>query len=211
MILYLIRHGETTFNAEGRIQGQFDSPLSPVGVRQAEALARAFESRPIEMVFSSPLSRAFDTARPIAERVGVDIRTDDRLKELNAGVFQMLLPTEMAERHPEATARWRSHDPDFCIPGGESRRQLMQRGTAAVSAILASGLKSAAVVAHGGLLTAALKGLLGIPADRNPFMLYNGSISLIESGEQVRLLTLNEIEHLRNPDDGSAATRMGDL
>lgn len=210
MLLYVIRHGETTFNAEGRIQGQLDTPLSELGRSQAEAIARALRHAELEAVFSSPLARAFETARPLAAAYGFEIRTDDRLKELNAGVFQNLLPTEMVERYPEATARWKSHDPDYRIPEGESRRDLMIRGAAALEAVFAAGLRRAAIVAHGGLLTAALKALLGIPAERHPFMLYNGSISRMESGPPLRLLTLNEIEHLRGP-DGTLGTRMGDL
>jgi broad specificity phosphatase PhoE len=210
MLLYVIRHGETTFNAEGRIQGQLDTRLSPLGLQQADAIAQALKHAELEAVFSSPLARAYETARPLAAAYGYEVRTDDRLKELNAGVFQNLLPTEMAERHPEATARWKSHDPDYRIPGGESRRDMMTRGAAAFEAIFASGLQRVAVVAHGGLLTAAFKALLEIPANRHPFMLYNGSISRLEHGTQVRLLTLNEIDHLRGP-DGAIATRMGDL
>ncbi|MBA4017071.1 MAG: histidine phosphatase family protein [Pirellula sp.] len=210
MLLYVIRHGETTFNAEGRIQGQLDTQLSPLGRAQAEAIARGMAGSDIEAVFASPLSRAYETARPVAAACRLEIRTDDRLKELNAGVFQNLLPAEMAEQYPEATARWKSHDPDYRIPGGESRRDLMVRGAAAFEAIFASGLQTVAVVAHGGLLTAALKALLGIPADRHPFMLYNGSISRLAHDTQVRLLTLNEIDHLRGP-DGKLQTRMGDL
>ncbi|MGC3966725.1 MAG: histidine phosphatase family protein [Pirellulales bacterium] len=210
MLLYVIRHGETTFNAEGRIQGQLDTKLSPLGKQQAEAIARALAHAELQAVFSSPLSRAFDTARPLAAAYGFEVRTDDRLKELNAGVFQNLLPAEMAEQHPEATARWKSHDPDYRIPDGESRRDMMIRGAAAFEAVFGCGLKRVAVVAHGGLLTAALKALLGIPAERHPFMLYNASISRLQKDQQVRLLTLNEIEHLRGP-DGVLATRMGDL
>lgn len=210
MLLYCIRHGETTFNAEGRIQGQLNTPLSPLGVKQSEAIARAMAELPIELVISSPLARAFDTATPIARALGRDVRTDDRLKELNAGVFQNLLPAEMAERYPEATAKWKSHDPDFVIPQGESRRQLMDRGAAVLTELLRSEHKTIAVVAHGGVLTAAFKGLLGIPPERSPFMLYNGSISLLEFNGQVRLLTLNQIDHLRDG-DGELKTRMGDL
>ena len=156
MLLYVIRHGETTFNAEGRIQGQLDTQLSPLGRAQAEAIARAMTGSDIQAVFASPLSRAYETARPLAAACRLEIRTDDRLKELNAGVFQNLLPAEMAERYPEVTARWKSHDPDYRIPEGESRRDLMVRGAAAFEAIFASGLQTVAVVAHGGLLTAAL-------------------------------------------------------
>jgi probable phosphoglycerate mutase len=214
MLLYCVRHGETTFNAEGRIQGRLDTPLSPAGWKQCELIARAVAAigreHPIDFVIASPLRRALDTARPIAEQLGVELRTDDRLAELNAGVFQGLLPSEMAVKFPDATERWRTHDPDFVIPGGESRRQLMTRGTAALDELLRSGGKSAVVVAHGGLLTAAFKGLLGIAAERSPFMLYNGSISTIEFTSQVRLLTLNQVEHLRGP-NGELLTRFGDL
>jgi probable phosphoglycerate mutase len=210
MLLYCIRHGETTFNAEGRIQGQHDTQLSPLGKMQSEAIARALADSAIEVVYSSPLARAYETARPLAAARHVELKTDDRLKELNAGIFQLLLPSEMTEKYPTETARWKSHDPDFQIPGGESRRQLMERGGRALEDILRSKHDVAAVVAHGGVLTAAFKYLLGIPAERSPFMLYNGSINLLEGTTQVRLLELNRIDHLRGP-DGQLATRMGDL
>jgi len=210
MLLYCIRHGETTYNAEGRIQGQLDTPLSDLGRKQAIAVAKAMAVLPIELVISSPLSRAFTTAEPLAKALGVDIRTDDRLKEINAGIFQNLVPSEMAERFPEETKLWKAHDPDYRIPLGESRRELMNRGAAALDELLRSPLKCAAVVAHGGLLTAAFKGLLGIPADRSPFMLYNGSINLLEFSGQIRLMALNQIDHLRDA-DGTLQSRLGDL
>jgi len=210
MLLYCIRHGETTYNAEGRIQGQLDTQLSELGKKQALAVARALAAEPIELVISSPLARAYTTAEPLAKMLGVDIRTDDRLKEINAGIFQNLVPGEMAERYPEETKFWQAHDPDYCIPSGESRRTLMERGAAALDELLRSKLKVAAVVAHGGLLTAAFKGLLGIPADRSPFMLYNGSINMLEFNGRLRLMTLNRIDHLRD-EDGPLASRLGDL
>lgn len=210
MLLYCIRHGETTYNAEGRIQGQLDTQLTELGKKQALAVAKALTGLPIELVVSSPLARAYTTAQPLAAALGVDIRTDDRLKEINAGIFQNLVPAEMGERFPEETARWKSHDPDYRIPGGESRRELMERGAAALGELLRSSLKCAAVVAHGGLLTAAFKGLLEIPAERSPFMLYNGSINLLEFNGQIRLMSLNEINHLRDG-DGTLQSRLGDL
>lgn len=210
MLLYCIRHGETTYNAEGRIQGQLDTQLSELGKKQALAVAKALAGQPIELVVSSPLSRAYTTAEPLAAALGVDIRTDDRLKEINAGIFQNLVPAEMAERFPEETAKWKAHDPDYVIPNGESRRMLMERGAAALDELLRSKLKVAAVVAHGGLLCAAFKGLLGVPADRSPFMLYNGSINVLEFTEQIRLMALNQIEHLRDG-DGTLQSRLGDL
>lgn len=210
MILLCVRHGETTYNAQGRIQGQLDTPLSPLGHLQSQALATALARLPIEAVYASPLRRAMDTAVPIAEAAGLAVRADDRLKELHAGVFQDLLPEEMERRYPLDAARWRSLDPDFRIPGGESRRDLAERGLAAIEAIRGTGHAYAVVVSHGGLLTAVLKALLGVPPDRHPFMLFNASISRLQWSSSVRLLTLNELEHLRT--DGFALeSRTGDL
>jgi probable phosphoglycerate mutase len=211
MILYCVRHGESSYNLEGRLQGQSDEPrLSPLGQKHAEALAATLGQIEIDAIYASPLARAMETARPLAQALKLPIQTDDRLKEINIGVFQGTLAAELADRFPEDAARWRSQDPDFRIPGGESRRDLMKRAQAAFDEILASAHRQVAVVAHGGVLAAALKSLIGVPAERNPFMLYNGSISMLESTTQIKLMTLNQIDHLRAA--GCAlATRTGDL
>ncbi|MHB1037888.1 MAG: histidine phosphatase family protein [Pirellulales bacterium] len=208
MILHFVRHGESLFNAEGRIQGQTDVALSPFGQRQSAAVAKAISRLPIEAIYSSPLRRALQTAQPVAESLGLEIRTDDRLMEINAGVFQGLRWDEIERTYPAEAARWKDHDPDFRIPGGESRRDLMLRGRAAFEAIRRASHRQVVVVAHGGVLTAALKALLGIPAERNPFSLYNGSIGTLEWDEHVKLVTLNEVEHLR---EAGGLGRGGDL
>ena len=214
MLLYLIRHGESSYNSEGRIQGQSDTPLSELGRRQGLAVAAAFGAQAatqrIGALFASPLSRALDTARPLADALDLPIQTDDRLKEIHAGVFQGLIWPEIHERYPEAGVAWQSQDPDVRIPGGESRRELMARGRAALEAVRETGVDRAVVVAHGGILSAALKSLLGIPAERNPFMLYNGSISLIEWRQQFKLVTLNQMDHL-TAGGVDLRTRTGDL
>src|SRR5688572_13452490 len=137
MILYCVRHGESAFNAEGRIQGQTNVPLSELGRRQSQAVAAALGRLPIEAVFSSPLERALETARPVAEALGLTVRIDERLMEINAGIFQGKVWNEIQAAHPREAQRWLAHDPDFVIPGGESRRSLMTRGRAALEAIRA--------------------------------------------------------------------------
>lgn len=198
MLLYCIRHGESTYNSEGRIQGQSDPPLSDAGLRQGEAVAAALAGLPIEAVWASPLRRALDTARPIAAAVGLPLQTDPRLMEIHVGVFQDQLRSELDRLFPEEIARWRTGDPDYVIPGGESRRALMDRGRAVLEDLARSEWNRVAVVSHGGLLAAGFKALLGIPAGVHPFNLYNGSISqLAIDGGQVKLLTLNQTDHLR--------------
>jgi probable phosphoglycerate mutase len=198
MLLYCIRHGESAYNAEGRIQGQSDIALSELGQRQSAAAAWALAGLPIAAVYSSPLARAIQTAAPIARELGLDVQTDPRLMEIHAGVFQDLTRADIEQRYPAEIARWLSGDPDFQIPGGESRRELAVRGLAAFRAIAAAGHPRAAIISHGGLMAAALKALLDIPAARHPFVFQNGSISQIEINDgAVRLLTLNQVEHLQ--------------
>ena len=196
MLIYCIRHGESCYNAEGRLQGQSHTPLSPLGLRQADAVAAALADQPIEAIYTSPLPRALQTAEAIARALQLTPLADPRLMEINVGVFQDLLHAEIADRYPTETALWRGSDPDYRIPGGESRRDLMVRGRAAFDAIAAGGQKTVAVVSHGGLLAAIFKSILNVPAERNPFSLYNTSVSQVVVGREFKLLTLNNVEHL---------------
>jgi len=88
MWLYCVRHGESAYNAEGRIQGQLDVPLSEFGRRQGAAIAAALAALSADAIYSSPLLRAQQTAEIVARRLDLPIRTDERLKEINVGIFQ---------------------------------------------------------------------------------------------------------------------------
>jgi broad specificity phosphatase PhoE len=206
MILYCVRHGETVFNAAGRIQGQTDSELSPLGRRQCQAVAAVFARQPIGAIYSSPLRRAREGALCVAEQLGLMVCEDDRLMEIHAGIFQGLDWADIESRYPREAAAWRSQDPDFRIPQGESRRDLMLRMAAAFADIREAGHQQAVVVAHGGSLAAGFKSLLEIPAHRNPFTLGNGSISKLSWEHDVKLLSLNLTDHL-----GGALGGGGDL
>ena len=197
MHIYCVRHGESVFNAEHRIQGQTDIPLSSLGQQQSLALAAALALFPIEAIYASPLQRALQTALPVADRLGLEIRADDRLMEIHAGIFQGLCWNEIEILHPAEAKRWIAQEPDFVIPRGESRRAWMQRGRAVFESIRATGLAHVLVVSHGGLLTAALKSLLDIPAERRPFSLFNAALTRTQWQSEFRLLSLNETDHLR--------------
>jgi probable phosphoglycerate mutase len=202
MILYCIRHGQTLHNAAGRIQGQSDSDLSPLGRRQCQRLAEALAKSSIEMVYSSPLRRALETAKCLGDALGVEVRIDPRLMEIHAGLFQDLCWEEIEQRYPDHAARWKARDPDFRIPGGESRRELMIRAGAVFHEIRAAGHRRAAILAHGGLISGAFKALLEIPAQHNPFSLKNGSISTVAWDDEPRLLTVNATAHLDGLESG---------
>ncbi len=209
MILYCVRHGESVYNAEGRIQGQSDVPLSRFGQRQGKAVAAAMSDLPIDAIFASPLERAMQTAQAIAARVDLPIKIEPRLKEIDVGIFQDKLPEDLIRLHPAEFARWQSGAIDFVIPRGESRLQLMRRGGDALRSIATTPHKHVAVVAHGRLLILTIKALFDIPLDDPPSSLHNGSISRIEfpAAGKPRLLGINEIEHLREVGAGGT----GDL
>jgi probable phosphoglycerate mutase len=151
--LLLIRHGETAWNAEHRIQGQLDIPLSPLGVLQSARLAECLANEPIDAVYSSGQSRAWLTAAPLAARLGLEVIAEPRLRERSFGIFEGLTLDEAAERYPSEFKKWRERDPAWRPEGGESGQQLIDRVLSAVSDI---GVKhpsqTVVLVSHGGVL-----------------------------------------------------------
>ncbi len=207
MLLYFIRHGESLFNAQRRIQGQSDVALSTTGLRQAVALVPVFKSLEIDAIYCSPLRRAMQTAEPLAAALRLTMCLDDRLKEINSGEFQGLEWHEIEQKWPVAAKHWKEQTPDFVIPGGESRRALAERGRAAFEAIFAAGHRRAIVVAHGGVLSGAIRSLLQIPAEMSPFIFYNAAINSLTwdrigtdselPRHRIKILVLNETDHLK--------------
>lgn len=201
--LLLIRHGQSTWNAEGRIQGWADPPLDDVGREQAQKLARrlADEKHGIVAVYSSPLLRARQTAEEIAQTLGLPVQTDDRLKENGVGEFTGLTGQEVEQRFPEwfaglkATAEW------VPPPGGEDRADFMNRAVRGMTDIVTHHPEqTVAIVSHGGTLGVYLAHLLGIPIRRPlPFQFDNASLSVVQVAEpRIRLYKLNDTSHLAN-------------
>lgn len=207
--LYLVRHGESVYNAEGRVQGQSDIPLSPQGEKQSEAVAQALASVPVTAVYSSPLLRARQTAERIAAIHGLPIQFDDRLKELHAGIFQGKLRRELPVLFPQEYAAWSSGDPFYVIPGGQSRFQVRQRGKEVLEEIAARHTGHTVVVGHGALFRFALAALLGQREMIELPPLANGSITVVtyDGNGRFRIERYNEVDHLRELGPSS----LGDL
>lgn len=148
-----VRHGETTWNAALRMQGQLDAPLSPRGRWQAGRAAAALQGEGIDAIVSSDLSRARDTAAPLAERLGLPVATDPGLRERAFGIFEGCTYAEIDSRWSDDAARWRRHDPDFGPLGGETLRAFGDRAVAAMTQVAANHHgRSVAVFTHGGVL-----------------------------------------------------------
>ena len=154
--LVVIRHGETLWNSEHRMQGQQDSALSERGQAQARALGKRMRTERFAHLYSSDLVRAFETAKAISDVTGHEIRIDMRLRERSFGIFEGLTRAEMAARHPEEYARFRTRDPDYALPGGESPRAFHERCMGCLTELANRHLGERIVVIAHGLLLASL-------------------------------------------------------
>jgi probable phosphoglycerate mutase len=162
-IFVVVRHGETRWNVEMRIQGQRDSDLTENGITQAEALAQRLAGERIDALISSDLGRALDTARRIGRRIGLDVVADARFRERAFGAGEGMTYTEVDAAYPGAFARIREVDPDFAIPGGESRRQFHERVRDAFDDLARRHAgRTVVVVTHGGVLATFFRHVHGI-------------------------------------------------
>ena len=201
--IFLIRHGETAWNAERRLQGHLDIPLNEEGERQAAALARALAREAVDMIISSDLSRAASTARAVAELQGLPLQTDASLRERCFGAFEGLLYDELESHFPEAYAQWKARDPHARYPDGERRAETFaefaQRAVDAVCRIAeAHRGKRLIIVSHGGVLDAVYRSANGIDitAPRD-FNVLNASINQVQwDGEKLTVLRWSDNAHL---------------
>lgn len=151
--LIFIRHGETDFNREQRFQGHVDVPLNAAGHEQARRLATALADERFDLLVSSDLRRARETAAPLELRHATRAITQAALREQCFGVLEGLDVTGIKARHPALWAQWLRHDADFGLPDGESVRQFHTRVLATVRELATEHAgKTLLVVTHGGVL-----------------------------------------------------------
>ena len=204
-----VRHGETAWNVQTRIQGQIDIGLNDAGRWQARRLARALAEERFDAVYASDLQRAADTARALAEHNGLALRTDAGLRERGFGEFEGLTWAEVEQQHPEASRRWREREAAFGPPGGETLALFYERAVGALAAIAARHRSQhIVVVTHGGVLDVLYRAASRIALDApRTWQLGNAAINRVLHGEQgFTLVGWNDDLHLGDPalDDSSA-------
>ena len=183
--LWLIRHGETSWNAERRFQGHTDVPLNATGLSQAKRLAERLKEDhrddAFAIIYSSDLGRARQTAQVTAQATGLELLIHTGLRERHYGVLSALTPEEMAARHPEAYAQWQARDPDYILPEGESLAAFNQRVMRTLEEIAeAHPWQQVLVVAHGGVLDCAYRAATAQPLSaRRQHSLHNASINRV--------------------------------
>lgn len=157
--LFLWRHGQTAWNAEGRFQGHADVPLDAVGLTQARAAAPLLARERPEAILSSDLGRASATARVLAELTGLPVQIEPRLRETALGGWEGLTGAQIEVAFPAEWSRWRAGE-TFRRGGGELRSEVAARALAVVSELT---VRCAVLVTHGGTAKALLVALLGLP------------------------------------------------
>jgi 2,3-bisphosphoglycerate-dependent phosphoglycerate mutase len=177
--LIAVRHGETVWNAENRMQGHADISLSNRGLRQAYALAAALACERLHAVYSSDLQRAYQTAQVINEHHQHRIMADVRLREIHLGLFEGLTREEALTRHGDAYEKFFFSDGTFALPSGETRRQLQQRVDEFLQETVSRHPgERILIVTHGGVLISLLRHILAIPAEVSfRAKLYNAAIN----------------------------------
>jgi probable phosphoglycerate mutase len=201
--IVLIRHGETAWNAERRLQGHIDIGLNAEGERQAAALGAALAAERVDAVIASDLRRAFQTAQAVAKRHGLPVQIDPALRERCYGGFEGLLYAEIEQRFPAEFASWQAREIDAVMPAGarsaESFRQFYQRSLDAILAWAeAHPDRTLVLVAHGGVLECAYRAALGLPlASPRNFPVMNASINRFTVADgKISLDSWGEVAHL---------------
>ena len=197
--LVLVRHGETSWNVQGRIQGHTDVALNRLGLAQAEALGNRLACERFDAVYSSDLVRAYHTARRAVPDPERTIIKDRRLRERHFGVLQGLTGEEAMTGQPAAWKAFKSRDPDLELAGGEKLGDFSRRIVGFVEAILETHAgERVLVVTHGGVLDALYRHALGMPlsVSRN-FPIYNASVNILSHDEQSwRIDAWGDVAHL---------------
>ena len=156
VMFYVLRHGQTDWNLEGRHQGQADPPLNATGWEQARSAAAQLSSIPLEAAYSSDLERARDTARVIADALQLPVQVHTGLREMNQGAWEGMLAADIRRDYADAWAK-RQHDPlNAQPPGGESVAQVAERVWRAVDEIVARHPRGPLLIVSHGLSLATI-------------------------------------------------------
>lgn len=197
--LCLVRHGETDWNAERRVQGQIDIPLNAKGWSQAAALARGLAAESFAALYSSDLQRAVQTAEATAGLHRLPIRSDPALRERHYGVLQSLTAAEAQVSHPQASLRHAERDPDYAFEDGESLVVFQQRIRACLEELFHRHAgETILVVTHGGVLDIAYRHATGRGlSSRRDFALPNAALNWLEGDSAGwRVLLWGDLSHL---------------
>jgi probable phosphoglycerate mutase len=195
----IVRHGETEWNAAGRLQGWRDSPLTANGRAQADAIAARLARESVGALVASDLGRTQATAAPIAAELGLAVAPDPGLRERCYGILEGMTWVEIEQRHAEAYARLVARDQDYRVPEGESGIQFRDRVFGAFERLAEiHGEARIAVVTHGGVLGIVYRRAHDIPLEMpRTFVVPNAALNRARiAGRRWTIELWAEVEHL---------------
>lgn len=201
MLIYLVRHGETNWNLNYKVQGKIDIPLNENGLNQANMLAQFFENKEIDAIYSSNLIRAYETAKIISLKVKKQIVTLPELQEINMGVWEGNLWDNIAIEYKDFIIKWENDKENIPIPEGESYGQVQKRVYKTFKNILAKHKQNdkIVIVSHGISIKVLIAKLMKISIQSvHNFYLDNASISIVEYNNEFKIKCLNNTFHLKD-------------
>jgi len=196
--IILIRHGETEWNSQKRMQGHSNSDLSEVGRGQIQALGELMKNVSFDHIYSSDSLRARQTAEAITQYSGHTLQFDQRIREKNLGVFEGLTSTEAKERHPEVYRLFKTAGANYVIDEGESTQQLLERALEFIEEIrLRHPQERVVMVTHGGVVRVLMKHALGLSIDApTRFIIKNTGIFGLIWNENWLVTQMGGVSHL---------------
>ena len=204
-VLILIRHGETIWNTQLRMQGSLDSDLTPKGELQIKALGEWMKEIPFDYLYCSDTPRAHKTAEALSKYTGHTLNFDKRLREKNLGIFEGLTSEEAREQYPEAFKLFKTAGANYVIDQGESTQQLLDRALEVIEEIrIRHPQKVVVAVTHGGVVRVLMKHVLGIPLDApTQFLIGNTGIFRLVWREKWLVAEMGAEPHLEKVNNAS--------
>lgn len=198
---YLVRHAQTDWNRDNRLQGHTDLPLNAVGIEQAKRVGAVFAGRAITAVYASPLQRSVQTAQAILTQTSGVLHPEPDLREIGLGQWEGLTPTDIQAQHDGMFQRWQARPSQVAIPGGEPFAAFQARVRRALARIGDAHRETAeiVIVTHGGVIAQILADRLGSDYDRllRQMALDNAGVSAIEECAQSScVLWVNAMAHV---------------
>ncbi|MGC9314383.1 MAG: histidine phosphatase family protein [bacterium] len=199
-LIYLIRHGETASNVEGRFRGRADIPLSENGVRQSIALGESMRNIALTAIYSSPLARSIQTAEKLAFGRNIDVMPHPKFQNIDLGEWTDRPRSEIMGKYPAMWKRWITEPEDMALPGGESVMDVQHRcGEGIRNLVQVHQGESIAVVSHRAVLKPLLADIIGIV---KPFFwklhLDTAGWTLVEYNPEIgfKLIHFNIVDHI---------------
>ena len=196
--IILIRHGETEWNSQKRMQGHSNSDLSSVGQAQIQALGQWMKNVPFDLIYSSDSLRAQQTAEAITQFSGHELQFDQRLREKNLGVFEGLTSEEARERHPEVFRLFKTAGSKYVIDEGESTQQLQDRALEIVNEFrIKHPEERVLLVTHGGFIRVVMKHSLGLSLETpTRFLIRNTGVFRLVWEDKWLVSQMGGVSHL---------------